>query len=98
MSAGINIRDFTGLTSDSRKVVKGGLFAALKGQNSDGRDFANQALQRGAIAILTDMRKCPATWPQNLQIFQVILIFYYLNLMYYLDFLYLLYLNYIFFL
>ncbi len=70
MSSGINIRDFTGLTSDSRKVVKGGLFAALKGQNSDGRDFANQALQKGAIAILTDMRGCPATWPQNLQIFQ----------------------------
>ncbi len=70
MSAEINIHQFTGLTSDSRKVVNGGLFAALKGQNADGRDFTDQALQRGAAAILTDMRPCPPSWPQKLKIFQ----------------------------
>ena len=46
----------TGITCDSRAVEKGFLFAALKGQNADGRDFIEQAIKRGAIAILTDDR------------------------------------------
>ncbi|MBF0426127.1 MAG: UDP-N-acetylmuramoyl-L-alanyl-D-glutamate--2,6-diaminopimelate ligase [Magnetococcales bacterium] len=44
----------TALTADSRQVVPGSLFAALAGTRADGRRFINDALQRGAVAILDD--------------------------------------------
>jgi len=43
-----------GLASDSRSVKKGYLFAALNGQNVHGVKYVNQAVDAGAIAILTD--------------------------------------------
>ncbi len=49
--------EFTGITCDSRKVAKGFVFAALKGTVSDGRDFIQGAIDKGAIAILTDERE-----------------------------------------
>ena len=45
--------DICGLTEDSRRVEKGFLFAAFQGSESDGRGFINDALRRGAVAILT---------------------------------------------
>ncbi|MFO0286349.1 MAG: Mur ligase domain-containing protein, partial [Brevundimonas sp.] len=42
----------TGVTADSRKVQPGVLFAALPGQQADGRAFIPQALAQGAAAIL----------------------------------------------
>ncbi len=44
--------DITGLTEDSRKVGPGMLFAALPGTKADGLAFANDAVRRGAVAIL----------------------------------------------
>ena len=44
--------DITGLTADSRKVQPGFLFAALPGAKADGRGFIDDALKRGATAIL----------------------------------------------
>ena len=43
-----------GLTSDSRDVKPGYLFAALSGVRESGRRYLDDALQRGAAAILTD--------------------------------------------
>lgn len=43
----------TGLTADSRQVVAGSVFAALPGVAMDGRDFIPQAIQKGAVAILS---------------------------------------------
>jgi UDP-N-acetylmuramoyl-L-alanyl-D-glutamate--2,6-diaminopimelate ligase len=43
-----------GLTADSREVVPGYLFAALSGTSADGRNFVDEAIQKGAVAILTD--------------------------------------------
>lgn len=37
---------------DSRQVQKGDLFVALKGERLDGHDYAQEALQKGAAAIL----------------------------------------------
>lgn len=54
--------DVSGLTSDSREVKKGFLFAALSGSgttgstSSEGRDFASDAVGRGAICVLTDKK------------------------------------------
>jgi len=41
-----------GLTSDSRAVKPGDLFAALPGGQNDGRKFIDDALSRGAVAVL----------------------------------------------
>ncbi len=43
---------FTGLTSDSRKVQPGYLFAALAGTRTDGARFIRDAVARGAAAVL----------------------------------------------
>lgn len=44
----------TGITHDSRAVQPGDLYAALPGANVHGADFAANAVQAGAAAILTD--------------------------------------------
>ncbi len=44
--------DIVGLTADSRQVRPGYLFAALPGSRRDGRDFIDQAVERGAVAVL----------------------------------------------
>jgi UDP-N-acetylmuramoyl-L-alanyl-D-glutamate--2,6-diaminopimelate ligase len=44
--------DIRGLTADSRAVEPGFLFAALPGTKSDGRSFIDDAVARGAVAIL----------------------------------------------
>jgi len=42
----------TGVTADSRRVGEGTLFAALPGTKADGRAFIEQALAKGAAAVL----------------------------------------------
>ncbi|MGX1739742.1 UDP-N-acetylmuramoyl-tripeptide--D-alanyl-D-alanine ligase [Corynebacterium flavescens] len=37
---------------DSRKVTPGGLFLCLPGEHVDGHDFAAQAIEKGAVAVL----------------------------------------------
>ncbi|MCB2081259.1 MAG: UDP-N-acetylmuramoyl-L-alanyl-D-glutamate--2,6-diaminopimelate ligase [Rickettsiales bacterium] len=44
----------TGIALDSRRCRKGSLFIALPGQKTDGQSFITDALNRGAVAILTD--------------------------------------------
>ena len=44
----------TGITTDSRKVGKGTIFFALKGENFDGNKFALQALNDGAAYAVVD--------------------------------------------
>lgn len=44
----------TGLSVDSRTVKPGHLFAALAGSRAHGADYIPTALERGAVAILTD--------------------------------------------
>lgn len=43
---------FSGVTTDSRKIVDGVLFVALKGEKFNGEDFAEDALKKGASAVL----------------------------------------------
>ena len=54
--------EFTGITTDSRQVVPGMLFAALVGQTVDGHDYIQQATDRGAVAVLVE-RKVPTSLP-----------------------------------
>jgi len=45
--------DITAISSDSRQVKNGTLFAALPGFTADGRDYIEQAIANGASAILS---------------------------------------------
>lgn len=46
---------FTGCSTDSRKVIQGSLFIALKGERFDGHDFITDAYESGASASLTEI-------------------------------------------
>lgn len=46
------------VTTDSRKVKKGSIFFALKGENFDGNQFAGQALEQGAALCIVDNPAC----------------------------------------
>ena len=48
-----------GISIDSRNVVPGDLFAAFKGEQSDGNLFIDKAFENGAVACLTDK------WPDQ---------------------------------
>lgn len=43
---------FSGITTDSRQVAPGMLFAALPGETFDGHDYIPEAVERGAVAVL----------------------------------------------
>lgn len=44
----------SGLSYDSRAVLRGHLFAALRGAKQDGLEFVKSAKRRGAVAVLSD--------------------------------------------
>jgi len=44
----------TGVSTDSREVRAGDLFIALPGERFDGHDYAEDALQKGAVALLLE--------------------------------------------
>jgi UDP-N-acetylmuramoyl-L-alanyl-D-glutamate--2,6-diaminopimelate ligase len=46
--------DVTGVEYDSRRVKPGSVFVAMHGESSDGNRFIDQAIQAGAVAIVTD--------------------------------------------
>lgn len=53
---------FTGVYTDSRKPVKGGLFIALEGERFDGHDFIKNAKSDGAAAVMC-RKKCETDLP-----------------------------------
>lgn len=46
--------DSTGVATDTRKINKGNIFFALKGDNFDGNKFAIQAIEQGALFAVVD--------------------------------------------
>lgn len=59
----------TGVITDSRKVKEGDLFVALKGQQVDGHDFLNKAVELGASALLVSQQ--PAELPSGVPVIKV---------------------------
>ena len=49
--ADVEIKD---ISTDTRTISEGSLFIALKGANFDGHDFAAQAMESGAVAVVTE--------------------------------------------
>ncbi len=46
--------EVTGVTADSRQVKPGDLFVAVPGAKTDGVQYAHEAVQRGAVAVLAE--------------------------------------------
>ncbi len=55
----------TGVSTDSRTVTPGALFVALTGENFDGHDFLQTAIDAGASAIVVQKR---AAVPENMHV------------------------------
>jgi UDP-N-acetylmuramoyl-L-alanyl-D-glutamate--2,6-diaminopimelate ligase len=62
-------RPISGLVMDSRRVVPGNLFFALPGMRSDGQSFVDEAVSRGASAVIA--QKISAHPPAKVTFIQV---------------------------
>jgi UDP-N-acetylmuramoyl-L-alanyl-D-glutamate--2,6-diaminopimelate ligase len=54
LQAEASVAVVSGVSYDSRAVKRGHVFVALKGQHADGSAFARQAIERGAVAIVSE--------------------------------------------
>lgn len=52
--------EITGINMDSRLIEKGHLFVAVKGTQTDGHNYINKAIEKGAITIICE------TFPENI--------------------------------
>ena len=57
LSSCLNDLEVGSIHIDSRDVKEGGIFFALKGQNFDGNDYIDEALENGACLVVTDTGK-----------------------------------------
>ena len=55
--------EISAVIMDSRRIVQGSLFACVVGEHFDGHNFAQEAVDRGATALLVD-RELPIATPQ----------------------------------
>ena len=46
--------DVAGVEYDSRRIAPGALFVAMRGESTDGNRYIEQAIARGAVAVVTD--------------------------------------------
>ncbi len=46
--------EVTGIRDDSRQVQPGDLFVAMKGEHTDGHAHIDEAIERGAVAVITE--------------------------------------------
>ncbi|MFQ5939753.1 MAG: UDP-N-acetylmuramoyl-L-alanyl-D-glutamate--2,6-diaminopimelate ligase [Alphaproteobacteria bacterium] len=60
--------EIRGLAADSRAVGAGFLFAALKGNRADGKDFIGDAIARGAVAVLAPPEAADAVPRERVQL------------------------------
>ncbi len=68
-SKGALDRPISGLVMDSRRVVPGNLFFALSGLRTDGSGYIDEAIDRGAVAVVTS--KLPIHAPGKVTFIQV---------------------------
>lgn len=47
-------REISGIAYDSRRVTPGSLFVAIPGHKTDGHEFINSAVDRGAVAVVCE--------------------------------------------
>ncbi len=61
-------REVTDIAHDSRNVVPGSLFVAVRGFHSDGHQFVPQAIRQGAVAVIAEHENKNAAGEGALQI------------------------------
>jgi len=49
-------RNFTGISQDSRKILKDYIFVCIQGEHSNGHEFAKQAVERGSSLIISQKK------------------------------------------
>ncbi|NMT64006.1 UDP-N-acetylmuramoyl-tripeptide--D-alanyl-D-alanine ligase [Marinobacter orientalis] len=64
--AGLEGLLFHGVSTDTRKITRGDLFVALRGDNFDGHDYLAVAQRAGAVAAVVDKADPDLTLPQIL--------------------------------
>ena len=47
-------KEITSVAYDSRKVERGSLFICIRGLSADGHDFIQNAIEKGAVAIVAE--------------------------------------------
>jgi len=57
--------EFSEFSIDTRKIQKGELFFAIKGERFDGNDFLNDALSRGAGGVVTNRQDFKTELPRR---------------------------------
>src|SRR5262249_20915067 len=62
-------RPISGLVIDSRRVVAGAVFFALPGNRTDGANFIDEAVSRGAVAVVS--QNMPVLPPAKVTFIQV---------------------------
>ena len=58
-------REISRLVLDSRRIQAGDLFFAIRGASSDGRQYINDALAKGAVAVLVEAERAGEITYQN---------------------------------
>ena len=64
----MNYKDFTLITADSRKVIPGALFVAVKGYASDGHNYIQSAIDKGAKGIICEHLPSGTDIPEGVEI------------------------------
>lgn len=54
---GQDLSDFKGVRIDSREIVPGEIFVALKGDKVDGHDYISDAIKKGAVGLIISKEK-----------------------------------------
>ena len=65
LPAGAKDEDITHLTADSRQARPGSMFAALRGNLADGRDYIDAAIAAGASAVLSEKGLDNSKWADS---------------------------------
>src|ERR1041384_192248 len=64
-------REITGLAYDSRRVTPGMIFVAIPGQKTDGHEYIETAVERGAAAIICERNGFVATKATKIKVADV---------------------------
>ena len=64
-------REVSGITYDSRRVTPGMVFVAIPGVTSDGHDFINSAIDRGASAVICERNGFTSTRATKVKVHDV---------------------------
>lgn len=63
----------SGISTDSRNIIKNSLFFALKGDNFNGNHFAQEALDKGAYKVIVDEEKYNKTTGETILVHDALL-------------------------